>query len=54
MVGYYDEDPVINPQEVASFKWMSLEDVKDGISNKPELYSEWFKIIFNEYDESLI
>lgn len=54
MVGYYDEDPVINPQEVASFKWMSLEDVKDGISNKPELYSEWFKIIFKEYDERLI
>lgn len=54
LVGYYDEDPVVNPEEVASFKWMSLEDVKDDISEKPELYSAWFKIIFKEYDERLI
>lgn len=54
MVGYYDEDPVINEEEVASFKWMSLEDVKEDISGKPENYSEWFKIIFKEYDERLI
>jgi len=54
LVGYYDEDPVVNPQEVATFKWMSLEDVKDDISDKPELYSEWFKIIFKEYDERLV
>lgn len=54
MVGYYDEDPVINEQEVASFKWMSMKDVKDDISKNPENYSEWFKIIFKEYDERLI
>ena len=54
LVGYYDDDPVVNPDEVASFKWMSLEDVKDDISEKPELYSAWFKIIFKEYDERLI
>lgn len=54
MVGYYDEDPVINKEEVASFKWMALEDVKNDISENPENYSEWFKIIFKEYDERLI
>ena len=54
LVGYYDDDPVVNPEEVASFKWMSLEDVKGDISEKPELYSAWFKIIFKEYDERLI
>jgi isopentenyl-diphosphate delta-isomerase len=54
MVGYYDNDPVINLQEVASFKWMSLDKVKQDIAEHPENYTEWFKIIFKEYDERLI
>jgi isopentenyl-diphosphate delta-isomerase len=54
MVGYHDNDPVINLQEVASFKWMSLDKVKQDIAEHPENYTEWFKIIFKEYDERLI
>lgn len=54
MVGYYDHDPMINPQEVASFKWMSLDKVKQDIAEHPQNYTEWFKIIFKEYDERLI
>lgn len=54
MVGYYDNDPVINLQEVASFKWMSLDKVKQDIAEHPKDYTEWFKIIFKEYDERLI
>ena len=54
MVGYYDNDPVINLQEVASFKWMPLDKVKQDIADHPENYTEWFKIIFKEYDERLI
>ena len=49
MVGYYNEDPVINPEEVESFKWMTLEEVKEDISTHPERYTEWFKIIFEKY-----
>lgn len=54
MVGYYQEDPEINKEEVASFKWMSLEDIKADILNQPGLYTEWFKIIFNEYYQRLV
>ncbi len=54
MVGHYDNDPVINLQEVASFKWMSLDKVKQDIAEHPKNYTEWFKIIFKEYDERLI
>lgn len=54
MIGHYDEDPVINPDEVASFKWMTLEDVKEDMRIQPELYTEWFKIIFKEYDQRLV
>lgn len=54
MIGYYDQDPKINKEEVASHKWMLLEDVKKDIDMRPELYTEWFKIIFKEYDQRLI
>ena len=51
MVGYYNEDPIINREEVESFKWMLVEDVKKEIADKPEIYTEWFKIIFEKFYE---
>lgn len=54
MVGSFEEDPNINPDEVASFKWMTLEDVKEDMESHPEMYTEWFKIIFKEYDQRLV
>ncbi|MDG1527627.1 MAG: isopentenyl-diphosphate Delta-isomerase [Polaribacter sp.] len=48
MVGRYNENPIINKDEVESFKWMTLEEVKDDIENNPQIYTEWFKIIFKE------
>ncbi len=53
MVGYYDKDPVINREEVESFQWMTLEDVKKDINEFPEKYTEWFKIIFKESFDKL-
>ena len=49
LIGYYNEEPAINPEEVASWKWMSLEAVKADISQHPSLYTEWFKIIFDKF-----
>lgn len=54
MIGYYDEDPIINPKEVGSFKWMPLQEVKSDMDSNPERYTAWFKIIFNEYYQRLI
>lgn len=49
MVGYYNEDPVINSEEVEDWKWMKIEDVKKDISLNPDLYTAWFKIIFKNF-----
>lgn len=51
MVGHYNEDPMINTDEVANWKWMSLEAVKSDIALQPELYTAWFKIIFDKFYE---
>lgn len=53
MVGYYEQAPVINTDEVASWKWMPLEDVKADIAAQPELYTAWFKIIFEKFYEHI-
>ncbi|CAM3523953.1 isopentenyl-diphosphate Delta-isomerase [Aequorivita lipolytica] len=54
MVGNYEETPQINPEEVAAWKWMDLEEVKIDIENNPEIYTAWFKIIFNKFYQHLL
>ncbi|WP_298367291.1 isopentenyl-diphosphate Delta-isomerase [uncultured Lutibacter sp.] len=51
MVGFYNDNPVINREEVESYKWMSLEAIKKDIEKQPEIYTAWFKIIFDKYYE---
>ena len=53
LIGTYNEEPNINLEEVASWKWMSLEAVKNDIMQRPELYTEWFKIIFDKFYEHI-
>lgn len=49
MIGYYYDEPKINPDEVESWKWMSIEAVAKDIQLQPEIYTVWFKIIFDEF-----
>ena len=49
MVGYFNNEPTINPDEVESWKWMNIEDIKTDMKNNPEIYTIWFKIIFDEF-----
>lgn len=49
LVGYYNDTPNLNPEEVHAWKWMSLEDLKADMEKQPQLYTEWFKIIFENY-----
>lgn len=49
MVGKYNEAPNINPDEVADWKWMSLERIKSDMEQYPEHYTAWFRIIFEKF-----
>lgn len=49
LVGHYNDKPTINLEEVADWKWMPLEAVKEDISLNPKKYTEWFKIIFSKF-----
>ncbi|WP_435262234.1 isopentenyl-diphosphate Delta-isomerase [Tenacibaculum sp. nBUS_03] len=52
LVGKFNDAPLINKEEVEAYKWMPFEEVKIDIVKRPEIYTEWFKIIFKEsYDK---
>ena len=48
MIGYHNDPPNINKEEVENYKWMTLLDVKNDIKKNPKEYTEWFKIIFKK------
>ena len=54
LVGSFNDVPSINTNEVASWKWMLLDDVEEDIKQNPDQYTAWFKIIFEKFHHHLI
>ncbi len=52
-IGHYDDEPHFNPEEVADWKWMTIEEVQRDLLVHPEKYTEWFKIIFERFTNHL-
>ena len=53
MVGFSEEDPKINIKEVAAYKWMHIDAVKEDLKKSPDDYTVWFAIIFNRFCQHL-
>jgi len=53
LIGTFNDAPTINKDEVAHWKWMAIEEVQNDIKLKPELYTAWFKIIFEKFHKHL-
>ena len=49
LIGFSEKNPKINPEEVASFKWLSLEDINKDLLENPKIYTVWFSIIFDRF-----
>ncbi|MBM72511.1 MAG: isopentenyl-diphosphate delta-isomerase [Crocinitomicaceae bacterium] len=46
LLGLSDKVPQINKDEVAEYKYMSLDEIDHDLKINPQNYSEWFKICF--------
>lgn len=44
LVGYSNQEPIINKDEVESYKWQSLSLIKEDIAANPNHFSFWFKL----------
>lgn len=49
LIGFSDEEPVINPDEALDYKWMALTDIEADIKAHPSSYTAWFKTIINDH-----
>lgn len=49
MIGRYNDAPQINSDEVEAWKWMAIENVRKDMQKHPEIYTVWFRIIFDEF-----
>ncbi|MFC2100348.1 isopentenyl-diphosphate Delta-isomerase [Bacteroidota bacterium] len=47
-IGHFEGDPRINKNEVADWKWMSIDEISNDLKNNPEKYTVWFRIAFYE------
>ena len=53
MIGKFNDIPNINPEEVADWRWMPVDAVRENIQNQPENYTVWFIIIFEKFYEQI-
>ncbi len=49
LIGNYNKEPKLNPDEAHAYKWISLEEVKADMKKSPEQYTAWFLIIFEKF-----
>jgi isopentenyl-diphosphate delta-isomerase len=53
-IGTSDSLPQINKNEVASWKYISIAELKTDIKKNPFFYTEWFKILVGKISEKVI
>ena len=46
-----NQTPSINPDEVDSYKYLSLKEIEDDFTLHPNQYASWFKICWDEVKE---
>ena len=45
-IGYCDRLPIINPLEVADYRFVSPEDLDKELEKSPDKFTEWFKLLY--------
>jgi len=47
-IGHYNGNVKINKKEAEDYKWLSFENLKNDITQNPQNYTEWFKLIYEK------
>lgn len=51
LVGRYERDPVLNPDEADGWKWVGIDQVRTDILTSPGKYTYWFVRALKEMEE---
>lgn len=49
-IGFSDDEPKINREEVQEWKILSLEEIKENVKQNPENFTFWFKLLLPKFD----
>lgn len=49
LIGFSDQEPKANPDEVCDYKWVSLYELECQMEQNPQDFTAWFKLIILEY-----
>ncbi|MFM6946826.1 MAG: isopentenyl-diphosphate Delta-isomerase [Flavobacteriales bacterium] len=53
LIGYSNQNPVINKEEVEDYKWISMNELLHDLDQFPQTYTAWFKILLNQHLEEI-
>lgn len=50
-IGEHDGEPIINTEEASDWKYIDINELKNDISENPDKYTVWFKLIMQNIDQ---
>jgi len=53
LFGYTNQDPNINPKEVAAFRWISMAQLLQELQSKRDSFTIWFQILLDQHLEKI-
>lgn len=53
VIGFSNVEPELNTEEAIAFKWMDLEEIRQDMTNNPQHYTHWFKIILKDHFDQI-
>lgn len=54
LIGYFSDEPQMNPEEVEDWKYVSLDDLEEHMDDNPDDYTVWFRVIFDRVKTTLL
>ncbi len=52
-VGFYNDEPVPNPEEADGWKWVEWEGLLRDVKKNPHAYTPWFRIILESMGDEI-
>ena len=53
MIGFSEETPHLNLEEVSAFRWMSNKEILADMEYYPENYTAWFRFLMTDYNAKI-
>lgn len=54
LIGKWNKDPNMNPEEVKDWKWVDMEVVRNDVKDNPNNYTVWFQHLINDHFKTII